>query len=669
MDDQNSIDLKHLNKKPNQNILHKLRSIKSQKKSSGTIKRDKFGQFSSDSGGLKTFSRFNIKKSLPLILAFVVVGSIYLIRSFAATSTPIYPYQYSMYVCAGFNNASDPTSSGSKTPPDYTCTDQSAESVIYRIHRGLQLTSPSAASYNAWVQKLAGDRLKPQDYASEVLSASIKKNLSNQVFIESLYKDMHGVATYDTAKVSTYKQQLDLNQKTRPQIVYEFSNSAEAKTYSRAPFVVFRSPIARVTVTQTAAAKQLARVNEAKTLNSGITTSISEISKRTDATNTFLKNAEALNPKPANEITIKNVTDTEDAITFIAELVSQMKQKTWHSDITTKYNRIKVLDTEAKAVAAYSPDISAATMKPELDYATTMKTLSDGSYAQIDAAVVMIKNSLIYAEAKYQSELEIRGRFVASAYKKLQTDMPVGVKHWMDDSYTNKKIHVVKIDLSNPKVKLRASTYAERGKTPTEFAWATGSIAAINADYRNLSNSTDYVPSGVAVGNGAQWTGSSDKSDSTYFACKSDNSCSMEKRLTLSANPSGFSSVIAGGGGLSGVLLEPGFAWSLKPGDPGCATDQENTCRDQHPRTAIGLSLDKKTMWWVMVEGRQPGYDGLSFYDLTALFKKLNAKWALNLDGGGSSGMVVKGKLVNGRPTNEPTERKVTNALGVYVLP
>jgi hypothetical protein len=63
----------------------------------------------------------------------------------------------------------------------------------------------------------------------------------------------------------------------------------------------------------------------------------------------------------------------------------------------------------------------------------------------------------------------------------------------------------------------------------------------------------------------------------------------------------------------------------------------------RHPRTAIGLAADGQRAWLVVADGRQPGYsDGMSLNELTALFLDLGAADALNLDGGGSSAMVLR---------------------------
>ncbi|MFC1526963.1 phosphodiester glycosidase family protein, partial [Candidatus Latescibacterota bacterium] len=74
----------------------------------------------------------------------------------------------------------------------------------------------------------------------------------------------------------------------------------------------------------------------------------------------------------------------------------------------------------------------------------------------------------------------------------------------------------------------------------------------------------------------------------------------------------------------------------------------------------------------VTVDGRQPGYSvGMSLAELADLMaRKLtyfarsrsNAYQAINLDGGGSTTMVVRRQVVN-RPSDQTGERPVANAL------
>ena len=80
-----------------------------------------------------------------------------------------------------------------------------------------------------------------------------------------------------------------------------------------------------------------------------------------------------------------------------------------------------------------------------------------------------------------------------------------------------------------------------------------------------------------------------------------------------------------------------------------------------HPRTGIGLRKDGKIMF-VTVDGRRPRYSrGISMIGFAKLMRSLGAEWALNLDGGGSTTMVVGGKVVN-RPS-DGRQRAVGSAL------
>ena len=82
----------------------------------------------------------------------------------------------------------------------------------------------------------------------------------------------------------------------------------------------------------------------------------------------------------------------------------------------------------------------------------------------------------------------------------------------------------------------------------------------------------------------------------------------------------------------------------------------------RHPRTAIGWTPTGRLLL-VTVDGRQPDWSaGMSLEELTWLFQSLGASYALNLDGGGSTAMVVSGAVVN-RPSDREGERAVGNAL------
>ncbi|MBA3949567.1 MAG: phosphodiester glycosidase family protein, partial [Acidobacteria bacterium] len=84
----------------------------------------------------------------------------------------------------------------------------------------------------------------------------------------------------------------------------------------------------------------------------------------------------------------------------------------------------------------------------------------------------------------------------------------------------------------------------------------------------------------------------------------------------------------------------------------------------RHPRTLIGRDREGDT-WLVVIDGRQPGHSaGMTLDELTAFARRLGLVDALNLDGGGSTTMVVKGKIVN-RPSDPIGPRPVSDAIVV----
>lgn len=91
------------------------------------------------------------------------------------------------------------------------------------------------------------------------------------------------------------------------------------------------------------------------------------------------------------------------------------------------------------------------------------------------------------------------------------------------------------------------------------------------------------------------------------------------------------------------------------------------------PCTAVGINEAGNKLWIVVVDGRQPFYsDGLNLAQLRDIFMELGAYTVLNLDGGGSSTLVIK---QDGQPKvlNAPIhtrvpmrQRPVANHLGIY---
>jgi hypothetical protein len=96
------------------------------------------------------------------------------------------------------------------------------------------------------------------------------------------------------------------------------------------------------------------------------------------------------------------------------------------------------------------------------------------------------------------------------------------------------------------------------------------------------------------------------------------------------------------------------------PNDPGWG----RRISDRNPRTMAGVDADGHLIM-ATVDGRQPGYSvGLSYVEGAELMRSLGARDAVNLDGGGSATMVIRGRVVNS-PSDDEGERPVADSLEV----
>jgi len=80
-----------------------------------------------------------------------------------------------------------------------------------------------------------------------------------------------------------------------------------------------------------------------------------------------------------------------------------------------------------------------------------------------------------------------------------------------------------------------------------------------------------------------------------------------------------------------------------------------------NPRTAAGVTADGALLV-VVVDGRQRDSRGASLIELAQIMLDLGSVEAINLDGGGSSTLIVDGALVN-RPLGGQIERQIMSAL------
>lgn len=226
------------------------------------------------------------------------------------------------------------------------------------------------------------------------------------------------------------------------------------------------------------------------------------------------------------------------------------------------------------------------------------------------------------------------------------------------------QISVLRIDLDAPGI--RFTTTPANGDAPLEtnsqktssFLKATGCQAAVNTAFFSTVGSAEGIPEdllGVAIADGALVS----PPEKGYAAVLFD----AGNRVRMVDQPCEVTDVRQAISGNKRILVD-GVITS-DPGEP------------WHPRTGIGLTADGRTLLLMVIDGRQDGFsDGATTYTLARWLQFFGATQAVNLDGGGSSSLVVADGAGGVRQLNHPihngvpgTERPVGANLGIFATP
>jgi exopolysaccharide biosynthesis protein len=209
--------------------------------------------------------------------------------------------------------------------------------------------------------------------------------------------------------------------------------------------------------------------------------------------------------------------------------------------------------------------------------------------------------------------------------------------------------HLVRVDLRLQSLDVVATAAAERGLTVSDFARSRGAVVAVNGDYFDVG----LNPIGLAMGGGAVWAQADERVRRQEVVGVGPRRVRIFPRTAPLREPkrwmtgavSGWPMVVDG---CAPVAALPGSAhFTLAP----------------HPRTAVGLSRDRRRLLLVVADGRREGVPGLTLPELAALLVEAGACTAVNLDGGGSSALWLRDRIVN--QPSDGAERPVANHLGV----
>lgn len=237
-------------------------------------------------------------------------------------------------------------------------------------------------------------------------------------------------------------------------------------------------------------------------------------------------------------------------------------------------------------------------------------------------------------------------------------------------------MHIVTVDLSHPDVKLvvrpggddpdDAGTWQTILKPTSAIAAREKLDIAVNGDFFSAKDRLPLVGA-YFEGNWARVSGMA-MSDGRLWAAKGGRSAlavDAAGRVTigpLAAAPPNAKQIVGGG---SMVLVQGKV--TIGPDAPA-------------PRTGVGIDPAGRRLVLLVVDGRRPGYSaGISQRQLGEELLKLGCSEGLNLDGGGSTTLVMRDRETdqwqilnrpsdgNDAPLPMSVERPVANVLGVIV--
>lgn len=231
------------------------------------------------------------------------------------------------------------------------------------------------------------------------------------------------------------------------------------------------------------------------------------------------------------------------------------------------------------------------------------------------------------------------------------TDAFPGVRHLHRVTATpNQNIHVAKIDLCAAGVSFRATKFEERGKKTSAFGAAMGAQIAVNGDFFKANFGLER---GIGVGAGVAWPVDTPEDSSVGQLAIGASRVDVIADSVLQSVKPWMQEVVGGRPSL------------LKNGALADTSGHPSLC-ERNPRTAVGLSQDKRTLLLAVVDGRNTRRVGMTCGELASLMKGLGAYNALNFDGGGSTTMWFSTDGVLNNPTDGTGERTVGSHLAVY---
>ena len=232
-----------------------------------------------------------------------------------------------------------------------------------------------------------------------------------------------------------------------------------------------------------------------------------------------------------------------------------------------------------------------------------------------------------------------------------------------------------RIDLSDPDVVLfttpkctNCGGYDTLAQNTSQFLEENGVQVAINGGFYSSSTGPNDVPvgtpedvRGMAVSKGTVVSPADDPTRTATLLFTTNN----QPIFIPNNNPAaGTDGIFTGVSGDRPLLTNGVVAQAPNP-------------NDRDPRTAFGISEDRRYLYLMTLDGRQPGWsDGADWYNTALWLQRFGAYDAINVDGGGSTTMAMadcQGKSVRINRSSFVAaygrERVIGHNFGVYAPP
>jgi len=242
-------------------------------------------------------------------------------------------------------------------------------------------------------------------------------------------------------------------------------------------------------------------------------------------------------------------------------------------------------------------------------------------------------------------------------------------------------VFAARVDLTDPEIELfstpRITNYISgqresAGYTVPDFLATNRLQVAINAN--EFDPSTYYLPAGtpmdirgLSICQGTVVSDQESATDSASVMFTSNNVPTIVHTNWPRASTAGIYTAVSGTYSILVNGVNVGYRYD----------GSSEFIHELQPRTAIGVSQDKRYLYLLIIDGRQPGYsDGAYDYQTAAWLVMCGAYNGVNMDGGGSSVLAIQGST--GKPValnrssavaDSGKQRTVGSHFGLFAKP